>query len=434
MGTPPLDIIEWVNKPTSEGFTALHLSAVKGKLVMFTQSLVKLLIMAGADIFKLTSIGLSVLHIAAQTDSPEIVAHFIEIGQDIEQRDYKEGTPLHWAAFTGSYNAASVLLASNCTVNPTDSDGRSPLHLAIIANQVRLVRLLLIKGASRKLKDFSGKTPPELALEMNRGKMLKMLRDPGICEYMGCKPLLKPYRRTRLNYFLIMLILVSMCSSNFVLLKDNSIEIAYGVIAVGIFLLIDGIVLECRDPGYCKSSGMSLSVRFMQKLYSTYKPTDVCADCAIMHPKRSKHCHYCDRCVFKFDHHCQWLSICIGGRNIGLFYVFIVGVLVVLSLMFTLDVISIVNEDDYYIFSVVSLVICFLLFVPVFLLFFIHTGNLCKGKTTNERFSEGRKDAGKSSGSCLANCYGMCFNKNTQDSLRVSFKTEQDYEITNEEF
>ena len=50
-----------------------------------------------------------------------------------------------------------------------------------------------------------------------------------------------------------------------------------------------------------------------------------CQTCKIIRPERAFHCHYCGNCVHRFEHHCKWLGICIGGRNYQGFFVFLTG-------------------------------------------------------------------------------------------------------------
>lgn len=48
-----------------------------------------------------------------------------------------------------------------------------------------------------------------------------------------------------------------------------------------------------------------------------------CHKCKIAKPDRAHHCRSCGRCVLKMDHHCPWLSGCIGYRNQKAFVLFI---------------------------------------------------------------------------------------------------------------
>ncbi|KAJ7568521.1 hypothetical protein O6H91_01G036100 [Diphasiastrum complanatum] len=49
-----------------------------------------------------------------------------------------------------------------------------------------------------------------------------------------------------------------------------------------------------------------------------------CAYCRVLQPLRTKHCHDCDKCVLRFDHHCIWLGTCVGQRNHCRFWWYIV--------------------------------------------------------------------------------------------------------------
>lgn len=58
----------------------------------------------------------------------------------------------------------------------------------------------------------------------------------------------------------------------------------------------------------------------------------------------TKHCSKCNKCVWKFDHHCLWLNVCVGGKNYKLF----------ISLV-TIASISGISKIVYYLSSFIAL-------------------------------------------------------------------------------
>ena len=79
------------------------------------------------------------------------------------------------------------------------------------------------------------------------------------------------------------------------------------------------IYTSCKDPGAVQKSK---TISFL-KLNQYFDPSYICPTCEILRPQDSRHCYICNKCVDRFDHHCQWVDTCIGIGNHTVFYVFL---------------------------------------------------------------------------------------------------------------
>ena len=100
-------------------------------------------------------------------------------------------------------------------------------------------------------------------------------------------------------------------------------------IAVNVFL----IHCALSDPGIVKRQEKAVSHK--QYLIINGRGTHMvdmkfCKTCAIYRPPgcstkvdhRTVHCTICDCCVQQLDHHCPWISNCVGQRNYLSFTIF----------------------------------------------------------------------------------------------------------------
>ena len=105
---------QWVNKHSKcdDSFTPLHFASFFGNI-----SCIKYLISEGADAFAKNMCDINMLHVAAQGDQPISIAFFMTLGLDINSKDKRLSTPLHWASFAGAEYALSYIVAQGAEIN-----------------------------------------------------------------------------------------------------------------------------------------------------------------------------------------------------------------------------------------------------------------------------------------------------------------------------
>jgi hypothetical protein len=69
-----------------------------------------------------------------------------------------------------------------------------------------------------------------------------------------------------------------------------------------------------------------------------------CRTCHIYRPVRTSHCRDCGCCVMEFDHHCPWVSNCVGKRNYKYFVGFILSTNLLIIYLFCASLVILIHE------------------------------------------------------------------------------------------
>lgn len=101
-------------------------------------------------------------------EHPEQIQALLELGADVNVRDYKGKTALHRAATAGFLASMEVLLAHGAAIDAADEKGETPLYDAVRAGRVEAVALLLERGADPAAENHKGDTPVSLGSRMRK--------------------------------------------------------------------------------------------------------------------------------------------------------------------------------------------------------------------------------------------------------------------------
>ena len=304
------------------------------------------------------------------------------------------------------------------SVNCVNKKGETPLHLAVVSGSQRIIRSLLLRGANVDQKDNSHKSPLDLAIEKGNSEIISLVKPPGILSICGIKPPQRPIKFKAMLMSIYIFLLISGIFSMFWILEIDS----YLFDGLCILEIIFVVIACSKNPGYLKKN----HEHQLLELASSVECFQICPECVARRPPRSRHCQCCNKCVEKFDHHCPWINTCIGARNLGVFYCFLI-----ITFAFILDTgcecVFYILSNGITLESAIAIIwacICFGFLFPLLLLISVQTRNFWTNTTTNERYSRkveanvverSDSDDQVNRSSVCSNIQQMCCNTHIQE-------------------
>eukprot|EP00397_Hematodinium_sp_SG-2012_P003660 GEMP01003668.1.p1 GENE.GEMP01003668.1~~GEMP01003668.1.p1 ORF type:complete len:620 (+),score=99.10 GEMP01003668.1:165-2024(+) len=348
--------------------TPLMWAALRGHITAM-----KILLQYGADIYAEDSLGASAIILAIQ--HREHKAFLLLCFQDkkcLNSKDASGCSLMHWAAYKGDMAALKLLAYFNSDFTLLDKAGMTPLHRAVSAAQLQACDWLI---TTKKLdpyvrnndaencfdignKSDNGYVRESLVLSLTKVGIRRRAEDEDVemqslvtgevtlpekeenkDEDTTCKGMVQDLFKDKNAQILFPICyFVCSCLAGFVFLTDmrhTAWEVAptLAILVEILMPLAIGLFAWCikSNPGKipAKMIGRSAVEETMQALAGDTDPSEVdlnrlCTTCWIIKDLRTKHCSECNVCVAEFDHHCVWISNCVGGGNHRMFILLLI--------------------------------------------------------------------------------------------------------------
>jgi len=105
------------------------------------------------------------------------VSQLLNSGVEINLKDHKGWTAMHFAAAAGYTDIVELLLARGADVNSTTNKNESCLLLAVLSGHIYIVRVLVSAGADVNLQRDDGVSPLHAASQRKYSDVVKIMMD-----------------------------------------------------------------------------------------------------------------------------------------------------------------------------------------------------------------------------------------------------------------
>jgi len=161
---------EFVDCQRGDGWTALHLAAIKGD-----SSATRALLRAGADPNFQSKHGITPLYYACRYGHVEVAKVLLRSGADVQLRDGYRRQPIHAAMQVWRRSLVELLLDHGADLNGPGFQGYPPMLYAVVWGTQEAVATLIEMGADLSKRTQFGETLLMIAIRMQKHEKVKKL-------------------------------------------------------------------------------------------------------------------------------------------------------------------------------------------------------------------------------------------------------------------
>ena len=308
---PSEQLLAYINKKNSKGYNALLYSAFRGNLEIFNK-----LMENGADISITNSSGLNALHLAAQGNFPNIIIFLIEkYGFDINSKDNKGNSALHWAVYSNSVQTVDYLIYYNIDINIRDNDDDTALQIAIRKNNQNLVKKL-----KEDYSSFLSKEEKKVKIKQNENEAETQKSENNITASLINKILRNNSKEISAFPFLMFFIVLEVINQFIILLGYNNYFMSFVFFILFSMLLFFYFASSKSEPGEVATKCIN-SLLILAEQGEDMK--NICPWCVNYMGEKTRHCFFCKKCIKYQEFHDNFINNCVGRNNFSLYMSFL---------------------------------------------------------------------------------------------------------------
>ena len=307
---PSDQFLAYINQKNNKGYNALLYSAFRGNLEIFNK-----LMENGADISTTNSSGLNALHLASQGNYPNIIIFLIEkYGFDINSKDNKGNSALHWAVYSDCRQTVDYLIYYKIDINLRDNDDDTALQIAM-----RKKNNYLVKKLSDDYSTFFNKNETAVKIQQNEKEATKTQNNSLFFEI---------YNKLSGNNskdiyafpFLLIIFILELFNQIIILRGYNNFFMSFVFFILFIMLLFFYFASSKSDAGELTTKCIN-SLMILAEQGEDMK--NICPWCVNYINEKTKHCFLCKKCIKYQEFHDNYINNCVGKNNFSLYMSFL---------------------------------------------------------------------------------------------------------------